>query len=101
MSDEVIECSDCGTSFPFTVSEATFFTSKGLSKPRRCKPCRQKRKDAKGVVAGTESPSRPETPDRGGGRTQWVGGGEAEVTRSVRGIKRDRRHDRDSDDHSF
>ena len=37
-------CADCGEKFLFDAGEQAFFWSKGLSEPRRCKPCRQKRK---------------------------------------------------------
>lgn len=36
-----IVCSDCGEEFGFTFGEAEFYQSKGLTTPRRCKPCRQ------------------------------------------------------------
>ena len=93
MLDEVIPCTDCRLDFTFTASEATFFASKGLTKPRRCKLCRQKRKDAKAVDGG--SVIAPAAKPRG---TQWVGGGEQEAPRRSKGS---RRRDRDSDDHGF
>lgn len=86
MSDEVINCSDCRTEFTFTASEASFYASKGLTKPRRCKPCRQKRKAAN--AGGSEAtPQRPSV--------QWISGNED--TRQNR--KKDRRRDRGSDDY--
>ena len=42
--DTVLRCCDCGCSFLFRSGEAAFFYSKGLSEPRRCKPCRELRK---------------------------------------------------------
>ncbi len=94
MTDEVIICADCRLEFTLTESEATFFASKGLTKPRRCKACRQKRRDAKasetGISAG--APLAPSTPR---GKTQWIGGGEVEAPRRNKSGKRERRRDRD------
>ncbi len=42
--DKVLHCCDCKQSFVFTAREQAYFTSKGLSEPRRCKPCRDLRK---------------------------------------------------------
>ena len=43
-SDKSLQCSDCGTSFIFTVGEQEFYASKGLTnEPKRCLPCRQTR----------------------------------------------------------
>lgn len=95
MSDEVIVCADCRTEFTFTESEAAFFASKGLSKPRRCKPCRQKRRDAKAADGGTATLVQAPKP------SQWVGGGEEAPRNHRRGGKRDRRRDRNSGDHGF
>jgi hypothetical protein len=64
MPDEVIPCADCRTSFAFSESEAAFFASKGLSKPRRCKACRQKRKDAKAPPVEWVNESEPVAPRR-------------------------------------
>jgi hypothetical protein len=35
-----LECKDCGDMFELTAAERQFFTSRGLSLPKRCKPCR-------------------------------------------------------------
>lgn len=43
--DKILICCDCGSSFVFTAGEQLFFTSKGLSTPKRCKPCRKQRRD--------------------------------------------------------
>jgi len=42
--DRVLRCCDCGESFLFTAGEQAYFSSKGLSVPKRCKPCRDLRK---------------------------------------------------------
>lgn len=88
MSDEVINCADCRTDFTFTANEAAFFAEKGLTKPRRCQPCRRKRraeKEAAGQSSATPAPA-PTT-------TRWVGGGEEEAPRKFKG--RDRRRGRE------
>lgn len=46
--DTNLECVDCHTMFVFTSGEATFFKSKGFSAPRRCKPCRDAKKQQSG-----------------------------------------------------
>lgn len=44
--DIILQCSDCGCDFEFTVSEQEFYASKGLTnQPKRCKPCRSARKN--------------------------------------------------------
>lgn len=42
--DKVLHCCDCGQSFVFTAGEQAYFTSKSLSEPKRCRPCRELRK---------------------------------------------------------
>ena len=37
-------CSDCRTTFGISAGEVAFFEEKGFALPRRCKPCREKRK---------------------------------------------------------
>lgn len=43
MSKYLLECMDCGVEF-FTEGEKKFYDSKGLTMPKRCKPCRDKRR---------------------------------------------------------
>jgi len=87
MSDQHINCSECGGSFVFTESERQFYETKGLSgPPKRCKTCRQARKAADpgrsgGFRAGREgggaprggAPFRP-SEGRGGGYDRPRGG---------------------------
>jgi DNA replicative helicase MCM subunit Mcm2 (Cdc46/Mcm family) len=40
----VIKCRDCGTEFSVDEKEQKWFESKGLQMPKRCKACRDKRK---------------------------------------------------------
>lgn len=42
--DRVLTCLDCGREFTFTSGEQRYFWPKGLSEPKRCKPCRMLRK---------------------------------------------------------
>jgi hypothetical protein len=83
--DISLDCSDCHQPFTFTKGEQAFFAEKQLTPPKRCKPCRQKRKEAKeGNGGGTYSagsgyaPSYPEAPAddfrSGGGGKKRRGG---------------------------
>jgi len=45
MEDKTLVCVDCGQEFIFTVGEQEFYKEKQLaSEPKRCKPCRDKKK---------------------------------------------------------
>ena len=45
--DKTLVCKDCGEEFVFTAREQEFYESKGfVNEPQRCKPCRDKRKNA-------------------------------------------------------
>lgn len=46
--DKVIKCTDCGEEFIFAAGEQAFYAEKGFNnEPKRCKPCREKRKQEK------------------------------------------------------
>lgn len=45
MSDKKIKCQDCGEEFNFSESEQKFYEEKKFQPPKRCKICRQTRKD--------------------------------------------------------
>ena len=47
MPDQELTCDDCSATFTFTEGEQEFYASKNLSAPKRCKNCRQSRKDDK------------------------------------------------------
>lgn len=47
VGDELHNCIDCGGPFTFTSGEREFFSKNGLQPPKRCKPCRDKRKATK------------------------------------------------------
>ena len=42
--DRQLTCLDCGREFAFASGEQRYFWAKGLSEPKRCKPCRMLRK---------------------------------------------------------
>lgn len=42
--DMMLECQDCKQEFIFEEGEQAFFESKGYTPPKRCKPCRDKKK---------------------------------------------------------
>ena len=44
LQDQQITCIDCGTAFTFTVGEQQFYNAQHFSPPKRCKTCREKRK---------------------------------------------------------
>lgn len=49
----VLQCADCGCEFDFTASEQEFYASKGLTnQPKRCKPCRNAKKNNYGGSRG-------------------------------------------------
>lgn len=43
--DMQLTCSDCGQEFIFTADDQAFFRERGYSTPKRCKPCRQAKKN--------------------------------------------------------
>ena len=49
MSEQRITCADCGRDFAFTAEEQAFFREKGYNPPKRCKECRQAKKEQRGV----------------------------------------------------
>jgi len=62
MSEDLqLTCSDCGQEFTFTAEDQAFFSERGYSTPKRCKPCRQAKKN--------------EQAGGGGGGYQGGGGG--------------------------
>ena len=59
LSDKVLTCRDCGTSFVFTISEQEFYASKGFTnEPGRCPSCRQARKMRQSEGGYGERPRR-------------------------------------------
>ncbi|MCE3235170.1 MAG: CxxC-x17-CxxC domain protein [Vampirovibrio sp.] len=56
--DKDITCSGCGNNFVFTAEEQEFYHSKGFNEPRKCKPCRDAAKQARGGGGGYGRPQR-------------------------------------------
>lgn len=46
MPDKTLTCKDCNQSFMFTERDQEFFTKQGYQDPKRCKPCRDAKKQA-------------------------------------------------------
>jgi len=44
MPDQEITCAECGAAFIFTEREQEYYRERGLSSPKRCKPCRDARR---------------------------------------------------------
>jgi hypothetical protein len=40
MSDQLLECRDCGSEFLFDDREQQFFEAQGFAPPKRCRICR-------------------------------------------------------------
>jgi CxxC-x17-CxxC domain-containing protein len=59
--DMQLTCSDCGQDFTFTAADQTFFQERGYSTPKRCKNCRQAKKNDAGG-SGYRSSSAQGTP---------------------------------------
>ena len=47
MADIKLKCSDCGTEFVFSDRDQAFFKEKGFTPPKRCKPCRDIKKQSR------------------------------------------------------
>lgn len=47
MTDLNVKCIDCGSDFTITDGDQEFFKSKDLHLPKRCVPCRRKRKESR------------------------------------------------------
>ncbi len=52
MPAQELQCSVCSESFMFTEEEQAFYESKGFQQPRKCKPCRDAAKQARGGSGG-------------------------------------------------
>jgi CxxC-x17-CxxC domain-containing protein len=45
-NDKTLRCADCGSDFVFTKNEQAFYAERGFTnEPKRCKTCRDKRKN--------------------------------------------------------
>lgn len=63
MQDLQLTCSDCGQEFTFSGEDQAFFQERGYSVPKRCKSCRQAKKNeqAGGGGGGYRSQSQGAT----------------------------------------
>ncbi len=50
--DLLLTCSDCGQEFTFSSDDQTYFQERGYSAPKRCKACRQAKKNEQGGGGG-------------------------------------------------
>lgn len=51
--DKTLVCEDCSEEFIFSAEEQQFFDEKGFENlPKRCKPCREKKKMSRGSSRG-------------------------------------------------
>lgn len=50
--DKELICEGCKRPFVFTGGEQRFFAEKGFTPPKRCKPCRDKRKQQRAANTG-------------------------------------------------
>ena len=51
-TDLQLTCSDCGQEFTFSSEDQAFFQERGYSAPKRCKTCRQAKKNEQGGGGG-------------------------------------------------
>lgn len=51
--DLQLTCSDCGQEFTFSSEDQAFFQERGYSTPKRCKACRQAKKNEQGGGGGS------------------------------------------------
>ncbi len=46
LKDKTLKCKDCGSEFVFGARDQEFFVKQGYQDPKRCKPCRDAKKQA-------------------------------------------------------
>src|SRR6202167_3209926 len=56
--DISLTCSDCGQDFTFTAADQAFFQERGYSTPKRCKNCRQAKKQDQGGSGYRSAPAQ-------------------------------------------
>jgi len=52
VSEQRLTCADCGRDFAFSAEEQRFFREKGFDPPKRCRDCRQAKKEQRGDGGG-------------------------------------------------
>ena len=72
-ADKMLQCTDCGTQFIFTVSEQREMVQSGqpVSDPELCPNCRQKSPAATAVGGRQESPATAAARGRQRGQVKW------------------------------
>ncbi len=48
IQEKELKCVDCGNTFTWPAEEQEFFRDRGYEPPKRCKACRQAKKDKRG-----------------------------------------------------
>lgn len=57
--DKKLVCADCGNEFIFSADEQAYYAEKGFeNEPKRCKPCRGKRKEGRRGFKGARGGPR-------------------------------------------
>jgi Probable zinc-ribbon domain len=46
--DQQLTCADCNQEFVWSAKDQEFFAEKGFQQPKRCRDCRQAKKDQRG-----------------------------------------------------
>ncbi|KKL94355.1 hypothetical protein LCGC14_1865470 [marine sediment metagenome] len=59
MPDKLLKCGDCGEMFTWSEREQEFYKEKDFTPPKRCKPCREKRKKDRANRGGNRNGNRP------------------------------------------
>jgi Probable zinc-ribbon domain len=58
-NDQQLTCADCNRDFTWTAGEQEFFNEKGFTNPpKRCKECRQAKKEQRGGGGGERKGGR-------------------------------------------
>jgi hypothetical protein len=60
MPDKQLKCVQCHQEFPFTEGEQRFYAERQYTEPKRCKPCRDAKKEEK---ARQQAGAQPPVPD--------------------------------------
>ncbi|HZN60320.1 MAG TPA: zinc-ribbon domain containing protein [Planctomycetota bacterium] len=92
LQDKMIVCEDCGKEFPHTVEDQKRYAERGFTAdPKRCRECRQARKDKQAMQKPAGAPRRPGGGGRGpGGPRPYGQGGGGGFRQSRPAPRRDR-----------
>ncbi len=81
--DKTLTCVDCGAQFTFSERDQAFYQERGYQAPRRCKTCRDKRKNSAAPASASET---------GGYTGKWAGASAA-ATGNVKNAAASSGHD--------